>query len=88
MGTTTYYEADHYPPNDDGMADESKQPTGLELIITTAYGSHQIFLRVEGFEENRKDLHFTKEQAREFGNALVDLAESIQYDNTVPPVED
>lgn len=85
MGTTTHYEADHYPPNDDGLADEAKLPTGIELVITTAYGSHQIALRIETADGIRKELHFTNEQAKELGTAMVDLAESIQYGNSIPP---
>lgn len=85
MGTTSYYETDHFPPNSDGLADETKTPTKVELLLTTFYGNHQIFLRLDREASNSRELHFTKEQAKELGEALIELSQSIQYDNSIPP---
>jgi hypothetical protein len=89
MGTTQYFEEKFYPPNGHGRADESQDGTIVQLLVTSFYGDHQIFLRINEGMENEQDLHLTKVQARELAEALNACDQTIGYDNTSPvPVDD
>lgn len=81
MSTTTFFEDDFYPANDDGRADKSKPQTSLELFRTNYFGDDQIFLRIELREGHKNTIHLTKQQAKELAEALLNVVSYIGYDN-------
>lgn len=87
MGTTQYFEANLYPPNQHGRAEESGEGTLTEVLITNFYGDHQIFLRMKS-KLGEQTLHLTKIQALELSAALASAESTIGYDNSGPMPED
>ena len=89
MATTQYFEEKFYPPNAHGRADKTDDGTVIQLMVTSFYGDHQIFLRINEGMENEQELHLTKIQARDLAEALNAADQTIGYDNTAPiPADD
>lgn len=89
MGSTQCFEDILYPPNAHGRADESQDGTVIQVMVTSFYGDHQIFLRINEGTQNEQCLHLTKIQARDLAEALDTAHRSIGYDNTTTvPADD
>ena len=90
MATMSYFEEPLYAPGNDGLADTKGKPTVVEVVVSSFFANHQIFLRLKKGprESDCENLHLTKEQAFELAEALDTAARSIGYDNTVIPDED
>ncbi|MEI8214273.1 MAG: hypothetical protein WCI02_19160 [Planctomycetota bacterium] len=84
MGATFFYDKEHYPPNEHGRADEQRDPTLIQVFVSSFYGDHQIFLRINEGSAAEQTIHLTKLQARELAAALETADQRIGYDNTKP----
>tara|TARA_R110002167_G_scaffold215893_2_gene420751 strand:+ start:560 stop:808 length:249 start_codon:yes stop_codon:yes gene_type:complete len=81
MATTSYFEEDLYPPNDDGRADKSKPSNTLEVIVSNFHGDHQIYLKITDESGEGKTLHLSKEQAKSLSDGCESADLYIGYDN-------